>query len=65
MRELIERLVHSDRHVSENLTDSREHSGYNLEDEAQREKLARRVYKNLGSPSWVRAQGFLRTMNIP
>ena len=65
VRELIERFAHSDKHVSENLTDSKEHSGYNLGDEAQREKLARHVYKNLGSPNWVRAQGFLRTMTIP
>ena len=50
-QELIEKHVFSDQHTSESLTTCTEHSGYNLDDEAQLEKLSRHVYKNMGSPS--------------
>lgn len=65
VKELIEKYVFSENNIAESLTDETQYSGYNLDDEAQLEKLAKHVYKNLGSPSWVRAQQFLKNMQIP
>ena len=47
------------------LTDSTEYSGHHIIDEEQVQSHELYVCKNLGSPSWVRAQQFLKGMSIP